>query len=68
MVKIDKNKRKFTSKEVLQDKAKFALIMQIIESAIAEIYPSNKAYINADYEDTGVLINFSCFRKPIRQI
>lgn len=22
--------------------------------------PSNKAYINAGYEDTGILINFSC--------
>ena len=25
--------------------------------------PSNKAYINAGYEDTGILINFSCSKK-----
>jgi len=25
--------------------------------------PSNKAYINAGYEDTGILINFSCSRE-----
>lgn len=26
--------------------------------------PSNKAYINAGYEDTGILINFSCSKVP----
>lgn len=26
--------------------------------------PSNKAYINAGYEETGVLINFSCSKEP----
>ncbi len=25
--------------------------------------PSNKAYINVEYEDTGILINFSCSKK-----
>ena len=25
--------------------------------------PSNKAYINAGYEDTGILINFSCSKE-----
>lgn len=25
--------------------------------------PSNKAYINAGYEDKGILINFSCSKK-----
>lgn len=27
--------------------------------------PSNKAYINAGYEDTGILINFSCSKQKI---
>ncbi len=27
--------------------------------------PSNKAYINASYEDTGILINFSCSKKLV---
>ena len=26
-------------------------------------FPSNKAYINAGYEDKGILINFSCSKK-----
>ena len=30
--------------------------------------PSNKAYINAGYEDTGVLINFSCSREKKKNI
>ena len=25
--------------------------------------PSNRAYINAGYEDSGILINFSCSRE-----
>lgn len=29
--------------------------------------PSNKAYINAGYEDTGILINFSCSKQKIKQ-
>ena len=28
--------------------------------------PSNKAYINAGYEDTGILINFSCSKQIIK--
>lgn len=28
--------------------------------------PSNKAYINAGYEDTGILINFSCSKEKIK--
>ena len=32
-------------------------------------YPaSNKAYINAGYEDTGILINFSCSKEKIKQL
>ena len=27
--------------------------------------PSNKAYINAGYEDKGILINFSCFKERL---
>lgn len=29
--------------------------------------PSNKAYINAGYEDTGILINFTCSKKKIKK-
>lgn len=29
--------------------------------------PSNKAYINVGYEDQGILINFSCSKKRIKQ-
>lgn len=28
--------------------------------------PSNKAYINAGYEDKGILINFSCSKNKTR--
>lgn len=32
-------------------------------------YPaSNKAYINAGYEDTGILINFSCSKEKIKKL
>lgn len=30
--------------------------------------PSNKAYINAGYEDTGILINFSCSKEKTKNI
>ncbi len=30
--------------------------------------PSNKAYINAGYEDTGILINFSCSKEKKKRI
>lgn len=30
--------------------------------------PSNKAYINAGYEDTGILINFSCSKEKFKGI
>ena len=30
--------------------------------------PSNKAYINAGYEDTGILINFSCTREKKKNL
>ena len=29
--------------------------------------PSNRAYINAGYEDTGILINFTCSKNKIKE-
>ncbi len=64
----------YTPKEERKKGYAANLIYQITKEILAKGYvpllytdynyiPSNRAYINAGYEDTGILINFSCSKK-----